>query len=337
MPSTRGEPGAAPAQARVPPLFFLMGPTASGKTKLAITLCRHFPFEIVSVDASQVYRGMDIGTAKPDCAARASTPHHLIDIRDVCDTYSAAEFRTDALTAITDILSRGRIPLLVGGTMFYFHALEHGLSDLPSADPKVRRQITAQAQRLGWPALHARLAAIDAETASQISVNDGQRIQRALEIHTLTGASPVVLRNREVMDRLPYRVVKMAVAPQRSELHHRIDVRFRGMLANGLMDEVASVVSRQNLEEDAPALRMVGYRQVMRYLNNNIGYSAMVAQGVAATRQLAKRQLTWLRQWPGLTWFDGGSSSAERAVIDYVSSTFDVLGYTRASESAGGL
>lgn len=230
-----------------------MGPTASGKTALALELCAHLPFDIVSVDAAQIYRGMDIGTAKPDRATLAAFPHRLIDIRDIQETYSAAEFQRDACKEMDKILRTGRIPLLLGGTMFYFHTLEHGLSPLPSADPDIRREISALAARSGWPALHGKLQAIDPQTASRIDVNDGQRIQRALEIHAVSGCPPATIHQTVDANALPYHVIKIAVAPaQRSMLHDRIAERFRAMLADGLVDEVQALAS-PDVAIDAPA------------------------------------------------------------------------------------
>jgi len=284
----------------LPTAILLMGPTASGKTQLALQLHDELPVDIVSVDAAQVYRGMDIGTAKPTPAEQARAPHRLIDIRDPAETYSAAEFCVDALREMDEIVRRGRIPLLVGGTMFYFRALEVGLSQLPSADPTVRAQLQAEGERLGWPALHARLALRDPETAARFSVNDSQRIQRALEIIELTGATPSALNRREPPAPAPYDFVHLAlIPPDRAWLHERIARRFSAMLELGLLGEVETLYRRGDLRAALPSLRTVGYRQAWDYLTGRVTYNQMTEQAVAATRQLAKRQLTWLRQYHG--------------------------------------
>ncbi|MFL6655211.1 MAG: tRNA (adenosine(37)-N6)-dimethylallyltransferase MiaA [Sulfurifustis sp.] len=283
----------------LPFVICLMGPTGAGKTALALALHEQFPVEIVSVDSSQVYRGMDIGTAKPSAEELARAPHHLIDIRDPVQAYSAAEFCADAEREMSSIIARGRIPLLVGGTMFYFHALEHGLSELPSADVEVRRQLTEEARRTGWAALHARLAMIDADAARRINPNDAQRIQRALEIHTLTGQAPGALARASIRAPASYRFYKIALWPgDRAVLHARIERRFEQMLKRGFIDEVDALRRRGDLNQNLPSMRTVGYRQVWSYLTEKINYNQMVARAVAATRQLAKRQLTWLRRDP---------------------------------------
>ncbi len=281
----------------LPPAVFLMGPTASGKTALAIALAERFPLEIVSVDSALVYRGMDIGSAKPDAATLARAPHHLIDIRDPTETYSAAAFRDDALRLMADITARGRVPFLVGGTMLYFRALLKGLDDLPRADAALRRAIEADAAVRGWPALHADLAAVDAATAARLAPNDAQRIGRALEIFRLSGRpmSALLARTENV---LPYRVLQLALVPSdRAELHRRIATRFDAMLAEGLLDEVRRLRADPRLTPDRPAMRAVGYRQAWAFLDGVIDIEALREQGIAATRQLAKRQLTWLRSW----------------------------------------
>ncbi|MFL6648130.1 MAG: tRNA (adenosine(37)-N6)-dimethylallyltransferase MiaA [Sulfurifustaceae bacterium] len=283
----------------LPFVICLMGPTGAGKTALALALHEQFPVEIVSVDSSQVYRGMDIGTAKPSAEELARAPHRLIDIRDPVQAYSAAEFCADAEREMSSIIARGRIPLLVGGTMFYFHALEHGLSELPSADVEVRRQLTEEARRTGWAALHARLAMIDADAARRINPNDAQRIQRALEIHTLTGQAPGALARASIRAPASYRFYKIALWPgDRAVLHARIERRFEQMLKRGFIDEVDALRRRGDLNQNLPSMRTVGYRQVWSYLTEKINYNQMVARAVAATRQLAKRQLTWLRRDP---------------------------------------
>ncbi|MHB0983100.1 MAG: tRNA (adenosine(37)-N6)-dimethylallyltransferase MiaA [Thiobacillus sp.] len=282
----------------LPPAVFLMGPTASGKTALAVSLVERFPLEIISVDSALVYRGMDIGSAKPDAATRARAPHHLLDIRDPTDAYSAAAFCDDARRLMADIVARGRVPLLVGGTMLYFRALLRGLDDLPRADPALRKELEAEAKVRGWPALHAELAAVDPATAARLAPNDSQRIGRALEIFRLTGTPMSALLDRAQSD-LPYRVLQLALIPSdRAVLHQRIAARFDAMLAEGLVDEVEFLRRASALSPDLPAMRAVGYRQAWAYLDGDIDMKALREQGIAATRQLAKRQLTWLRSWP---------------------------------------
>jgi len=288
-----------------PFVIFLMGPTAAGKSALALELATRLPVEIVSVDAAQVYRGMDIGTAKPDRAERAAVPHHLIDICDPADPYSAARFRDDALRLIDAIIGRRRIPLLAGGTMFYFRALERGLSPMPSAQPALRAQLVAEAARLGWPALHDRLAQLDPERAARIDPNDAQRIQRALEVAAASGKPPSHLSGDDAQTaRLPWPVVKLAVAPEeRATLHRRIEQRFRNMVEAGLVEEVEALWARGDLSLELPSMRSVGYRQVLQYLAGAYDRDELVLRGIYATRQLAKRQLTWLRTEAGLNWF----------------------------------
>jgi tRNA dimethylallyltransferase len=287
-----------------------MGPTASGKTAIALALHEMFPVEIISVDASQVYRGMDIGTAKPSAAEQTRARHRLIDIRDPAETYSAAQFREDALREMREIVASGRIPLLVGGTMFYFRALEYGLSRLPSATPEVRRRIGEEGRLAGWPALHARLAAIDPATAQRLDSNDAQRIQRALEIHAVTGRAPSEL-TRETRPRpAAYRFYKIGLWPEeRAGLHARIAARFARMLERGLVAEVEALCRRTDIDASVPSMRTVGYRQISAYLTKRINYIEMVDRSVAATRQLAKRQITWLRRYPGLQRVDGGGET----------------------------
>jgi tRNA dimethylallyltransferase len=281
-----------------PPAILLMGPTASGKTKLALFLREHLPVEIISVDAAQVYKGMDIGTAKPTPAEQAQAPHRLIDIRDPAQTYSAAEFCADALREMEAISRAGRIPLLVGGTMFYFFALEGGLSELPSADADVRARLTAEAAQTGWAALHARLCARDPDAAARINPNDAQRIQRALEIIELTGETPSDFAGRARPAPPPYEFVRVALIPRdRGWLHARIAQRFQAMLELGLMAEVEALYRRGDLSPSLPSVRTVGYRQGWDYLTGRITYNEMAQQAIAATRQLAKRQLTWLRRY----------------------------------------
>ncbi|MDZ7593020.1 MAG: tRNA (adenosine(37)-N6)-dimethylallyltransferase MiaA [Thiobacillus sp.] len=280
-----------------PPAIFLMGPTASGKTALAVSLVERFPLEIISVDSALVYRGMDIGTAKPDAATLARAPHHLLDIREPTDAYSAAAFCDDARRLMADIVARGRVPLLVGGTMLYFRALLRGLDDLPRADAALRKKLEGEAAALGWPALHAELAKVDPITAARLAPNDSQRIGRALEVFRLTG-KPMSALFDKVQSELPYRVLQLALIPSdRAVLHQRIAARFDTMLAEGLLDEVETLRRDYALSPDLPAMRAVGYRQAWAYLDGEIDMKALREQGIAATRQLAKRQLTWLRSW----------------------------------------
>ncbi|MEW6414451.1 MAG: tRNA (adenosine(37)-N6)-dimethylallyltransferase MiaA [Pseudomonadota bacterium] len=281
-----------------PPAVFLMGPTASGKTALAIALAERFPLEIISVDSALVYRGMDIGTAKPNAATLARAPHHLLDIRDPTETYSAAAFRDDALRLMADITARGRVPLLAGGTMLYFRALLKGLDALPRADAATRQSIEADAAARGWPALHAELARVDPPTAARLAPNDSQRIGRALEIFRLTGTPMSALIARAEVE-LPYRVLQLALTPSdRAVLHRRIAERFDAMLAAGLLDELKTLRRTHALTPDLPAMRAVGYRQAWAYLDGETSLADLRETGIAATRQLAKRQLTWLRSWP---------------------------------------
>jgi len=287
-----------------PSAIFLMGPTASGKTALAVGLVERFPLEIVSVDSALVYRDMDIGTAKPDAATLAHAPHHLLDIRDPTEAYSAAAFCDDARRLMADIAARGRVPLLVGGTMLYFRALLQGLDDLPRADAALRKELEAEAAARGWPALHAELAAVDPATAARLAPNDSQRIGRALEIFRLTGTPMSALLDR-VQSELPYRVLQLALIPSdRAVLHQRIAARFDAMLAAGLVDEVDTLRRRYALNADLPSMRAVGYRQAWAYLDGDIDLKGLREQGIAATRQLAKRQLTWLRSWPDVVELD---------------------------------
>ncbi|MFP5408692.1 MAG: tRNA (adenosine(37)-N6)-dimethylallyltransferase MiaA [Gammaproteobacteria bacterium] len=284
--------------ARLPPAIFLMGPTASGKTALAVSLVERLPLEIISVDSALVYRGMDIGTAKPDAATLARAPHHLLDIRAPTDAYSAAAFRDDARALMADITARGRVPLLVGGTMLYFRALLQGLDDLPRADAALRKQLEAEAAARGWPALHAELAGVDPVTAARLAPNDAQRIGRALEIFRLSGKPMSALLDRTQAD-LPYRVLQLALIPSdRAVLHRRIAERFDAMLAEGLLDEVKALRQAFALTPDLPTMRAVGYRQAWAHLDGELSLDELRATGIAATRQLAKRQLTWLRSWP---------------------------------------
>jgi tRNA dimethylallyltransferase len=284
------------------PAVLLMGPTASGKSALAMALARTFDGEIVSVDSAQVYRGMDIGTAKPSQDERARVPHHLIDLRDPTDAYSAAHFVRDAQAAIADIRTRGRLPILAGGTMLYFKALSEGLSQLPMADARVRAEIDAQAAREGWPALHAELARVDPVTAARLAPTDAQRVQRALEVHRLSGQPLSALqgqRQRPAPGLGP--TLPIALVPaDRARLHRAIADRFETMLASGLVEEVRALRARFALRPEMPAMRCVGYRQAWDFLEGRIDAPGLRERGIAATRQLAKRQLTWLRSTPAM-------------------------------------
>ena len=288
----------------LPPALCLMGPTASGKTRIAVELAQEGPFELISVDSALVYRGLDIGSGKPDAGTLAKAPHRLIDIRDPADPYSAADFRTDALREISAIVAAGRIPLLVGGTMLYFKALRDGLAPMPGADPAVRRRIEAQAQAQGWAAVHARLAQVDPQSAARIHPTDPQRLQRALEVYETTGR-PLSALHAERHTRgndLPCQLIFIGLVPRdRSRLHTLIAERFYAMLAAGLVDEVKTLRERADLRPDLPALRSVGYRQVWEHLAGEYDHAAMIDRAIAATRQLAKRQLTWMRSWPALS------------------------------------
>ncbi len=330
MPRTSNAPDTPDKQAG-PPAIFLMGPTASGKTDLAMALCARLPCDIISVDSAMIYRGMDIGTAKPTADELARAPHRLIDICDPAEIYSAADFRRDALIEMDRISRAGRIPLLVGGTMMYFKALLHGMSGLPAASPGLRRTLEAEADSLGWKTLHDELQAVDPVAAKLIHPNNRQRLLRALEVVRLTGRpissfweakdnpSPLQDTGRGSIEdytyftqwqadetaSLPYTVTQLAMAPpERRVLHERIHQRFINMLEAGFLDEVRALMARGDLHPDLPSMRCVGYRQAWSYLAGADDYDVFVSKGVAATRQLAKRQLTWLRKWSGLNWLN---------------------------------
>ncbi len=281
----------------LPPAIFFMGPTASGKSQIALDIVKNFPVEIISVDSAQVYRYMNIGTAKPDQATLSRTPHHLINLIDPDQHYSAAQFRSDALTVMHEITGRNKIPLLVGGTMLYFRALQDGLSILPPADQNLRLMLENMAKELGWPAMHQKLTELDQETATRIKPTDSQRIQRALEVCYLMQQPMSEILKIPKQAEFPYRKINIALIPnERSQLHLRIAERFESMLNCGLIDEVQSI-RRQfpSLNIESPSMRCVGYRQTCLYLDNKINAIELRNMGIAATRQLAKRQLTWLR------------------------------------------
>ncbi|MDX1536783.1 tRNA (adenosine(37)-N6)-dimethylallyltransferase MiaA [Arsukibacterium sp.] len=303
------------------PVIFIMGPTASGKTALAIELLQHLPAELISVDSALVYRGMDIGTAKPSREELLQAPHHLLDMLEPWQSYSAADFRDDALRLISDIQQRGKIPILVGGTMLYFKALLDGISPLPPADSAIRATLEAEAAAIGWPAMHRQLQQIDPVAAERIHPNDPQRINRALEVYRLSGKTMTELTAQKG-EPFPYKVHQFAIAPtDRALLHTRIAERFQQMLANGFEQEVAGLKSQPQLHPDLPSMRCVGYRQVWQYLDGEFSYDDMVAKGIAATRQLAKRQLTWLRGWPEVNWLKSEAEPAEnlQAVLSSLS------------------
>ena len=303
----------------LPPAILLMGPTASGKTGVAIELAQRLNGEIVSVDSALVYLDMNIGTAKPDAATLSSAPHHLIDLIDPTQSYSAAQFRQDALKAMSDITARGKIPILVGGTMLYFKALMEGISALPQADPELRLEIEARAEKQGWPAMHTELSALDPVTAARLKPNDAQRIQRALEVCYLTGAPMSQQFGKRSADDFAYDASPIALLPSdRSELHQRIDARFAAMLEGGLIDEVQHLRKEYELVPTLPAMRAVGYRQAWDFLDGNFDREELARRGMAATRQLAKRQLTWLRAMATLVVFDCLEKELAPRVVDYV-------------------
>ena len=295
--------------------YALLGPTASGKSALALRLAEKHPIEIVSLDSAQVYRGMDIGTAKPSAAERARAPHHLIDVVDPDARYSTGQFRIDAIRVITEILQRKKIPLLVGGTMLYYRSLVAGLDRLPPAHPQVRKAISAEATKRGWPALHAELSRIDPEAARRIMPNDAQRIQRALEVYQVAG-TPISALQRGRKETLPFAIKGCVLIPERSELHKSIEKRLDAMLHAGLIDELRQLKKRYQLNADLPSMRAVGYRQVWAFLEGETTEDAMREQAIAATRQLAKRQITWLRSFPDLLRLDAGDLEGTAVALD---------------------
>ena len=290
--------------------YALLGPTASGKSSLALALSKRIPLEIVSVDSAQVYRGMDIGTAKPGAGERAAVPHHLIDLVDPDQSYSAGQWREAAIRVTQEILARKKTPLLVGGTMLYYRTLVAGLDALPQADAALRAEIDADAARRGWPALHADLAKVDPQTAGRLPANDSQRIQRALEVFRLTG-TPLSSLHGSSRSELPFEVRGFALIPSdRALLHKRIEERFDNMIGNGLVDEVRSLRKKFDLKPGLPSMRAVGYRQVWEMLEGESDQATMRSRAIAATRQLAKRQMTWLRSLPGLFRLDAGGAQS---------------------------
>ncbi|MDM7960927.1 MAG: tRNA (adenosine(37)-N6)-dimethylallyltransferase MiaA [Alteromonas macleodii] len=286
------------------PVIAIMGPTASGKTGLALDIAAKVDSEVISVDSALVYKGMDIGTAKPTQEERAGVVHHLIDIIDPAQSYSVSQFVNDTNALIGDILARGKVPILAGGTMMYFNALINGISPLPKSDEKIRDEITQQAQRLGWSKLHDELRGVDPISGERIHPNDPQRITRALEVYRSTGKTLTHWQQQEG-EKCPYNIAQFAIAPaDRAVLHERIATRFDLMLEQGFENEVVKLYERSDLHEDLPSIRSVGYRQMWQYLDGQLSYSEMRERGIIATRQLAKRQLTWLRGWEQVTWLD---------------------------------
>jgi tRNA dimethylallyltransferase len=308
-----------PSAGARPPAIFVMGPTAAGKTDFAVEAVEQLECEIVSVDSAMVYRGLDIGTAKPDAATLARAPHRLIDICEPSEAYSVARFRDDALAAMAEITATGRVPLLVGGTMLYFRALEQGLAELPGADPAVREGLEQALREQGLAALHRRLVAVDPKAAARIHPNDPQRTLRALEVWELTGRPLSALQAEQTATDLPYRVLKLVCIPaERAVLRERIAARFVAMLERGLVAEVAGLLARPDVTPELPALRTVGYRQVAGYLAGAYDRQEMTRRGIAATRQLAKRQMTWLRSATALLQFDPGDRTARRAALRWL-------------------
>lgn len=301
-------------------IICLMGPTASGKTQLAVELVKRFPFEIVSVDSAMVYRGLDIGTAKPEAAVLEAAPHRLLDIHEPSEPYSAAHFVKDATREMKAIIASGKTPLLVGGTMLYFQALQKGLSQLPSADVLIREQLTQVANEKGWEFLHKQLQVIDKEAAERIHPNDAQRIQRALEVYELTGKSLTSFQQHGLKDLPDFEFCNIAIAPSdRAILHERIQKRFYEMLSQGFLEEVQGLYARGDLNLDLPAIRSVGYRQAWEYLLGDCDYDTMCDKAIIATRQLAKRQLTWLRNWKQpIQWFDSEAKDLVQQVANYL-------------------
>jgi len=286
------------------PVIAIMGPTASGKTGLALDIAAKVDSEVISVDSALVYKGMDIGTAKPTQEERAGVVHHLIDIIDPAQSYSVSQFVNDTNALIGDILARGKVPILAGGTMMYFNALINGISPLPKSDEKIRDEITQQAQRLGWSKLHDELRGVDPISGERIHPNDPQRITRALEVYRSTGKTLTHWQQQEG-EKCPYNIAQFAIAPaDRAVLHERIATRFDLMLEQGFENEVVKLYERSDLHEDLPSIRSVGYRQMWQYLDGQLSYAEMRERGIIATRQLAKRQLTWLRGWEQVTWLD---------------------------------
>lgn len=303
-----------------------MGPTASGKTAVAAALASTLPCEIISVDSALIYKDMNIGTAKPDAETLKRAPHHLIDIIDPHESYSAAKFRDDALALMREITERGNIPLLTGGTMLYFKALVEGLNDLPEADSTIRLIIETMADEEGWPAVHEKLRKVDPETAARLEPNDAQRVQRALEIYYITGKSMTDLLKKPKYVYFPYTPIRIALLPgDRAVLHERIAQRFDAMLKDGLVEELRQLREDYGLDAEMPSMRCVGYRQAWDFIENRINLAELREQGIAATRQLAKRQLTWLRAMDDVTEFDCLSENISDLVLEYIRQELEAL------------
>ena len=298
----------------LPPAIFIIGPTASGKTSLAMKLMAHFPIELISVDSALIYKGMDIGTAKPDPQELQKAPHRLISFLDPSESYSAADFRRDALREMEEISAKGNIPVLVGGTMLYYRALENGLAVLPEANKEVRQALNQQAEKDGWGALHQRLMEVDPTAAKRIHPNDKQRIQRALEVYEITGKALTTLQQEAQMDALPYRLLKIALIPERAWVRDLAEKRFDQMLKQGFLDEVKALYQRGDLHADLPSIRCVGYRQAWQFLEGKLDENEMKERAVIATRQLAKRQMTWMRSEPNITRFDAKNYQLEEVI-----------------------
>ncbi len=302
---------------KLPPIIFIIGPTASGKTGLAIKLMEHFPIELISVDSALVYKGMDIGTAKPGKKELAKAPHRLISFLDPAEPYSAASFRKDALKEIKEISKMGKIPVLVGGTMLYYRALEYGLADLPEANQKIRAEISKQAELQGWAYLHSQLKEIDPDSAGRIHPNDKQRIQRALEVYKITGKSLTYLQKKASMQALPYRIFKIALIPEsRDWIRDLAAKRFDSMLQHGFIEEVKTLYERGDLSPDLPSMRSVGYRQIWDYLDGKTSFEEMRELAITATRQLAKRQMTWMRSEKNINTYNAKEYDLDKIIAD---------------------
>ena len=304
-----------------------MGPTGCGKTEAAIRCADALNVELISVDSALVYRGMDIGTAKPSAQMLKRYPHHLVDVVDPVDSYSAGRFRRDALSLMERISDAGKIPLLVGGTMLYFRVLQQGLAKLPTADPKLRKELDAAAQEHGWPRLHQRLAKLDPESAERIHPNDAQRIQRALEVVLSSGTTLTALHRDQSEPGFPYAAIKVCLAPGRREtLHENLSIRFNTMIKNGFLSEVRSLYERGDLTLDHASMRSVGYRQLWQHLTGELSLEQACVNAVTATRRLAKRQLTWLRKEPGLTWFDALAPDVTEQIVSHLQQQLKAFG-----------
>ncbi len=300
-----------------PPAIFIIGPTASGKTGLAIKLMEHFPIELISVDSALVYKDMDIGTAKPTAEELTAAPHRLINFLDPSESYSAADFRTDALREMAEITAKGKIPVLVGGTMLYYRALENGIAEMPQSDPEVREKLTKEAEKVGWDGLHQRLLEVDPVAGERIHPNDQQRIQRALEVFELTGKTLTKHQQEQVVETIPYRLMKIALIPEEREwIRELAAIRFDLMLEAGFIDEVKALRERGDLDLNCPSMRCVGYRQAWQYLEGELDFEEMKERAVIATRQLAKRQMTYLRSEPNITEYGAKLYDLEKVKVD---------------------